>query len=696
MSGHPNKLSQFWQELKDRKVLRAITVFVAIVFGLLELIDIISGPFNLPGWILNIVIIVSVISFPIVLLISWSFYFSQEGIKRYIQQVPEPSSETQQKNMALQSEQFTDSSYTDGVILFESDSLYPALSEKREKRKERIYSLSSVTIIGMAVVFFLFFSGRSAPFQERDWVVIGDVVNHTKDPIFDKSLNTALEIGIDQSRYINVVSRKRIQETLKRIKQDDGAFIDEELCRELAIREGAKVYIIPEISEVGLRYILSGRLKETVNGSVIRSEMLYINDQSEIIQNLGKLCKRMRRHLGESRYKISGQNKPLAKVTTSSIEALKQFTLGIEYHTDLRFDMAVTHYENAIRIDSNFTSAKASLGNLLYERFDREKGKMWLDEAIQSVDNLTDQEKYGILAFYAANVEKDLERSIEYTRVVIDLYPDKAIAYNNLGWYYQNLGRYEEAVHEYKRAIRLNPYAMITYGGLLWVYLEKIGNIDSSFYWAEEMIKYGPDNPWGYFYLGSAYIWKDKFEEAKEAYEKAWDLNPDIPLNQYRLAHTYRLVATPEKAVGVLKEILQLHPNEAPAHYDLGIYYQLIGEEVRSRDHFSRFKTRAETWEIEYPDHPGTYIALGCVLSRLGDKEAGWEAGKRAIEVDSTEHFRFAELLAVLDKKEEALDHLEIALKNGYRDLCWITLNPDISLLKDEDRYKKIIEEYFR
>jgi hypothetical protein len=56
MPGDPNKLSQFWQELKRRKVLRVITVYAAAAFVILELLSIIIEPLRLPDWTLQFAI----------------------------------------------------------------------------------------------------------------------------------------------------------------------------------------------------------------------------------------------------------------------------------------------------------------------------------------------------------------------------------------------------------------------------------------------------------------------------------------------------------------------------------------------------------------------------------------------------------------------------------------------------------------
>ncbi len=313
---------------------------------------------------------------------------------------------------------------------------------------------------------------------------------------------------------------------------------------------------------------LTVRILEAKTGAIYRSEVLYAKSQDEIIGKLDHLSKKIRRNLGESRYKISGQDKPLSKVTTSSLDALKQFSLGVENQLNLEFEKAVVHYRNAIHIDSNFTSAKASLGNLLFERYDREKGRAWIDEAILSIDDLADHEKYSILSFYAVNIENNLDKGIEITKTIIELYPDDPIAYNNLGWYYQNQLAYGKAVKKYKTATRIDPYLMLPYAGLLWIYLNHLGQIDSVMLWSKKMIEAGPQNPWGYYYLGSAYVCADNLEMAAIEYAKARDLDPNIFLNQYRLAHVYRLQKEYDKAIEVLEGVLQINPEEGSAHYE--------------------------------------------------------------------------------------------------------------------------------
>lgn len=552
----------------------------------------------------------------------------------------------------------------------------------------------SISVIAITA-FYLFYSGTSLPFNERGWIVITNFENTTGEEIFDHSLNTAFFLSISESRYINVITQQRMIEALKRMKLNENTFIDGDIGQKIAVRENADLCIIPGISKVGNRYILTAKIQNPRTTEIFSSKVLYVNSKNVILRKLDKLSAKVRRTLGESNFRIFNNSKPLSRVTTTSFEALKEFSLGIDDHWKLKFEKARKHYENAISIDSSFTSAKASLGNLLVQKFDPEKGKYWLEEAIHHIDNLTDKEKYGILAFYASNVENDLDKAIEYMKIRLDLYPDDPTAHNNLGWYYQNSELYEKAIQDYKAALKIDPHLMLAYSGLLWIYLGRTGNIDSAYTWSKRMIDNGPDSPWGYFYLGSAYVAMDKLEKAKQQYIKVDSLDSDLTLNKYRLAHTFRLMGNYRNAIEILKEILDKDPNEVPAIYNIGVNYQLQGDSVTAREYFTQYLINAKKWEETYPDNPLTYLNIGLVYTQLGEFNAGLEIGNKGIALDSTIHFNIAQFMTIQGRKKEALDQLELALKHGNRNLAWIKLNPDLFPLQSDPRFQSLISKYF-
>jgi hypothetical protein len=74
-----DKSTSFWQELKRRNVLHVMTVYIAAAFGFLELADIVSGPLNLTGKVIQVVMVFAVIGFPIAFLLAWFFPKSPES-----------------------------------------------------------------------------------------------------------------------------------------------------------------------------------------------------------------------------------------------------------------------------------------------------------------------------------------------------------------------------------------------------------------------------------------------------------------------------------------------------------------------------------------------------------------------------------------------------------------------------------------
>ena len=107
-------------------------------------------------------------------------------------------------------------------------------------------------------------------------------------------------------------------------------------------------------------------------------------------------------------------------------------------------------------------------------------------------------------------------------------------------------------------------------------------------------------------------------------------------------------------------------------------------------------KSQTEEWVKKWPDDAGTYVAISVVSARLNDMESSKLMLRKAIEIDSTLHDRFAEVFCAQGKLNDAIDELEKALQNGYRDLFWLRLSPDLQVLQSEARYRSLIKKYFQ
>jgi adenylate cyclase len=82
MADNPNRLSQFWQELKRRRVIHVITVYATSAFVIIELVNNLTEPLHLPPNLATIVIIVLAVGFPLAIILSWLYDLTSEGVEK--------------------------------------------------------------------------------------------------------------------------------------------------------------------------------------------------------------------------------------------------------------------------------------------------------------------------------------------------------------------------------------------------------------------------------------------------------------------------------------------------------------------------------------------------------------------------------------------------------------------------------------
>ena len=75
-----NRFSQFWQELKRRKVIKANAMYAATAFIIMEAADIMLPRLGLPDWTVTLVIVLLIVGFPISIILSWIFDVTPEEV----------------------------------------------------------------------------------------------------------------------------------------------------------------------------------------------------------------------------------------------------------------------------------------------------------------------------------------------------------------------------------------------------------------------------------------------------------------------------------------------------------------------------------------------------------------------------------------------------------------------------------------
>ena len=95
-----NSFERFWRELKRRKVVHVITVYAAVAFVIMQVVDMVAEPLRLPVSTKALVIVLLCIGFIISVFVSWVYDITPAGLRKtkpvstvkHIDQTPTPAS----------------------------------------------------------------------------------------------------------------------------------------------------------------------------------------------------------------------------------------------------------------------------------------------------------------------------------------------------------------------------------------------------------------------------------------------------------------------------------------------------------------------------------------------------------------------------------------------------------------------------
>ncbi len=292
--------------------------------------------------------------------------------------------------------------------------------------------------------------------HERDSVILSDFANQTGDPVFDTTLTQALEIQLEQSPFLTIVSQQHLRQSLQYLGKTSDAKITPEIAREIGVREGIKAIINGAITRLGNQYVITLQAQSTANGDTIASEQAQAADKEHVLAALDQATTALRGKLGESLSSIQKLDTPLGQATTPSLEAFRAYALGdVEHEEGRNFPNAEAHYKRALELDPNFAMAWARLGVVNIDGGATGKALDYFQKAYDLSANVSEREKLYIAGHYYQNVTGDLPKVIETLELATKTYPQNLDSWINLGVAYQTVGDFQKALATSQRADQL-------------------------------------------------------------------------------------------------------------------------------------------------------------------------------------------------------------------------------------------------
>ena len=113
----------------------------------------------------------------------------------------------------------------------------PPPAHPRPKWLLRSGVVAAMAIAGLGLLLLLR-RPQTIALNARDSVLVADFNNLTGDPVFDNALRQGLEVQLQQSTYLNLLSQDRIQQTLRLMGQPPGTLVTGQAAREVCVRNG--------------------------------------------------------------------------------------------------------------------------------------------------------------------------------------------------------------------------------------------------------------------------------------------------------------------------------------------------------------------------------------------------------------------------------------------------------------------------
>jgi len=520
MPDNPNKLSQFWQELKRRRVIHVIVVYATAAFVIIELINNVYEPLRLPEGSTTFVILLLAIGFPFAIILSWIFDITLKGIKK-----TKPIEPTKKKKK--------DYPPSDKISRFEN-SIAVLPFQDISPQKDQEYFCDGMTeeiINALTHVGSLKVIARTSAFAFKD--------KHKDVREIGKKLDveTLLEGSVRKdgnrlritAQLIKVADGSHIWSDAFNRKLEDVFAIQDEIS--LAIVDNMKVKLLgKEKVEIVKRHTED---LETYN--LLLTGRYFFNKGSE--EGIKK--------------SIEYFEKVIDKVPDSAqaYAGLASCHIWLRFWDFLPPKIAFPNAKKAalraIEIDQMISEAHASLGTvkLIYD---------WDWEG----------------------AEVDHKKAIE-------LNPNYALAHNEYALYFVALGRLDEAIEESERAVELDPLSAILIG-FLGFSLLRAGRLEQARERFQKAIELEPNFAQAWWMLGQTYILESRYEEGILEIEKTLDLSKNNALILSGLGWAYAVSTRKSDAQKVVIELERRAKKEYIRPYLFAKIHAALGEKDRA------------------------------------------------------------------------------------------------------------------
>src|SRR5579863_2697844 len=311
-------------------------------------------------------------------------------------------------------------------------------------------ALAIVLVIATAYVY-----RRPAPkLTARDTIVLAEFANNTGDGVFDGALRQGLSAQLEQSPFLNLLSDRRVAQTLSLMAQPKEAHLTHDVAREVCQRTASTAVLDGSITQIGARYLLTLKATACATDQPLASAEAEANDKDHVLDAMGKVASEMRTKLGESLASVQKYDVRPENVTTPSLDALQSYSLAMQIrHGDLLAPARL--FQRAIEQDPNFAMAYAQLGVIYVDLGETARGAEGIRKAYSLRDRVSERERFYISSHYDEMVTGDLDAALADYDLWAQIYPRDSAPFGGLATNYYYRGDFERLLEAVRKGAAL-------------------------------------------------------------------------------------------------------------------------------------------------------------------------------------------------------------------------------------------------
>ena len=712
-----NRVGSIFKELRNRGVLQAAAFYIVAAWVLLQASDVLFPGAGIPESAIRFVFTGALLGFPLVMIFGWMYDITGKGIRR-----TPPARSHSDDNLPLKR--------SDYLVLSVLASLGTVL-------------LATVALRVVAEIDTI--ESAPADFQAADnSIAVLPFVNLSNDPeneyfgdgMAEELLNelanlNSLHVAARTSSFYFKGKREPISAMGRKLRVKT-------ILEGSVRRSGDRIRVTAQLINASDGYHLWSK-----NYDVEAGDIFVI--QEEIARSIASTLEV--KLLGE-------ESRRLAAAPTKNFDAYDYYLLAL-HHREARnpesLAKSVELLQQALDLDGRFAPAYAALASsYLYQAYFSDLSPERVGELTEPLIEKSLELDPDLPEAHAARASvrlllHDFPGAETGFRRALELKPNYAGAWSSLGWTLVRQSRLDEAAAAYEKSEQLDPlnaslqYNIAALRMLTGNYEEGIeyfesvirlaperarteaalahwtnvyGRYEEAAHWVRRVLEREPDSTSAPESLATIYTNLGMWDEARDAIARAQETSADDTKHELWLANHHYLTGDHAKFASVVGDAYQKIDKLAASRYSPtnmqrylwhGIVSLLEGNYVQAENDFTDAAGGKEGIENVVYDHitPVKYLALA--LSRQGkteDARALLEKCKVLAEgaleqgwATPTIYYRYAQVLALLGEKDEAVTQLKQAFKQGWLKAARLERDPLWDSLRDDVRFQATVTD---